>query len=98
LPPAVKVQTYVWAVGTARLEPLIWHYDTFVKEKLWRWAGSGADANEDYHEVDRRRDMAGTIIVPTGGEGELKPDYTFGHPMRRHFMFDEGYINLNIGK
>jgi hypothetical protein len=94
----LKVQTYVWAAGTARLEPMIWQYDTFVKEKLWRWAGSGANANEDYREVDRRRDMAGTIIVPTGGEGELKPDYTFGHPMLRHFMFDEGYINLNNGK
>ncbi|KAG8727152.1 hypothetical protein FRC12_022766 [Ceratobasidium sp. 428] len=41
--------------------------------------------------------MQGTIIVPTGGEGVLQPDYTFGHPMLKHFMFDEGYINLNHG-
>ncbi|KAF8753271.1 PLP-dependent transferase [Rhizoctonia solani] len=41
LPPALKVETYVWAVETSRLEPVIWEYDTFVKEKLWKWAGSG---------------------------------------------------------
>ncbi|KAG8741744.1 hypothetical protein FRC10_002522 [Ceratobasidium sp. 414] len=97
LPAALTVQTYVWAAGTARLEPVIWQYDTFVKEKLWKWAGSGANNNEYYLEVDRRRDMQGTIVVPTGGEGVLKPDYTFGHPMLKHFMFDEGYINLNNG-
>lgn len=97
LPQPLAVQTYVWAAGTGRLEPTIWQYDTFVKEKLWRWAGSGANANEDYREVDRRRDMGGTIIVPTGGEGELKPDYTFGHNMLKYFMFDDGYVNLNHG-
>ncbi|KAF8604139.1 PLP-dependent transferase [Ceratobasidium sp. AG-I] len=97
LPPALQVQTYVWAAGTSRLEPVIWQYDTFVKEKLWKWAGSGASQNEDYQEVDRRRDMGGVIVVPTGGEGELKPDYTFGHPMLQYFMFDKGYINLNHG-
>ncbi|KAG8704522.1 hypothetical protein FRC08_002188 [Ceratobasidium sp. 394] len=97
LPTTLTVQTYVWAAGTARLEPMIWQYDTFIKEKLRRWVGSGADNNEDYLEVDRRRDMQGTIVVPTGGEGVLKPDYTFGHPMLKHFMFDEGYINLNHG-
>ncbi|KAJ1307787.1 hypothetical protein OPQ81_001873 [Rhizoctonia solani] len=97
LPPALKVETYVWAAGTTRLEPVIWEYDTFVKEKLWKWAGSGADGNEYYEEVDRRRDMNGVIVVPSGGEGTLEPDYTFGHNMLQHFMFDEGYINLNHG-
>ncbi|ELU40633.1 lolT-1 [Rhizoctonia solani AG-1 IA] len=97
LPPALKVETYVWAVETSRLEPVIWEYDTFVKEKLWKWAGSGADDNEYYEEVDRRRDMNGVIVVPSGGEGTLKPDYTFGHNMLQHFMFEEGYINLNHG-
>ncbi|QRW04266.1 aminotransferase class-V protein [Ceratobasidium sp. AG-Ba] len=103
LPPPLTVQTYVWAAGTGRLElqsgpitnPL--QYDTFVKEKLWRWAGSGADSNQDYVEVDRRRDMQGAIVVPAGGEGELQPDYTFGHNMLQYFMFDKGYINLNHG-
>ncbi|CAE6518061.1 unnamed protein product [Rhizoctonia solani] len=97
LPPALKVETYVWAAGTSRLEPVIWEYDTFVKEKLWKWAGSGADGNEYYEEVDRRRDMNGVIVVQSGGEGTLKPDYTFGHNMLQHFMFNEGYINLNHG-
>ncbi|KAF8673990.1 PLP-dependent transferase [Rhizoctonia solani] len=97
LPPALKVETYVWAVETSRLEPVIWEYDTFVKEKLWKWAGSGTDDNEYYEEVDRRRDMNGVIVVPSGGEGTLKPDYTFGHNMLQHFMFEEGYINLNHG-
>ncbi|KEP51178.1 aminotransferase [Rhizoctonia solani 123E] len=97
LPPTLKVETYVWIAGTSRLEPMIWEYDTFVKEKLWKWAGSGADGNEYYEEVDRRRDMNGVIIVPSGGEGTLKPDYTFGHNMLQYFMFDKGYINLNHG-
>ncbi|CAE6528091.1 unnamed protein product [Rhizoctonia solani] len=97
LPPALKVETYVWAAGTSRLEPVLWEYGTFVKEKLWKWAGSGADGNEYYEEVDRRRDMNGVIVVPSGGEGTLKPDYTFGHNMLQHFMFDQGYINLNHG-
>ncbi|KAL5634711.1 hypothetical protein ACGC1H_002676 [Rhizoctonia solani] len=97
LPPALKVETYVWIAGTSRLEPVVWAYDTFVKEKLWKWAGSGADGNEYYEEVDRRRDMNGVIVVPSGGEGTLKPDYAFGHNMLQHFMFDKGYINLNHG-
>ncbi|CAE6409609.1 unnamed protein product [Rhizoctonia solani] len=97
LPLALKVETYVWAVETSRLEPVIWEYDTFVKEKLWKWAGSGADGNDYYEEVDRRRDMNGVIVVPNGGEGTLEPDYTFGHNMLQHFMFEDGYINLNHG-
>ncbi|KAG8715538.1 hypothetical protein FRC11_003289 [Ceratobasidium sp. 423] len=97
LPPVLKVETYIWTAGTSRLEPVIWEYDTFVKEKLWKWAGSAADGNEYYTEVERRRGMNGVIVVPTGGEGTLEPDYTFGHNMLRHFMFDEGYINLNHG-
>ncbi|CCO29651.1 putative aminotransferase C660.12c [Rhizoctonia solani AG-1 IB] len=78
LPSALKVETYVWAVETSRLEPVIWEYNTFVKEKLWKWAGSAADGNEYYEEVDRRRDMNGVIIVPSGGEGILKPDCSYG--------------------
>ncbi|CAE6475772.1 unnamed protein product [Rhizoctonia solani] len=97
LPLPLKVETYIWTAGTSRLEPVIWEYDTFVKEKLWKWAGNRADGNEYYEEVDRRREMNGVIVVPSGGEGTLKPDYTFGHNMLKHFMFDEGYINLNHG-
>ncbi|CAE7095508.1 unnamed protein product [Rhizoctonia solani] len=96
LPSTLKVEAYIWAAATSRLEPIIWEYDTFVKDKLWKWAGSGAGGNEYYEEVDRRRDMNGVIVVPSG-EGTLKPDYTFGHNMLNHFMFDEGYINLNHG-
>ncbi|KAG8956083.1 hypothetical protein FRC03_010973, partial [Tulasnella sp. 419] len=105
--PNLNTFVYIWAAPLSRLSPTIWDYDAFVKEKLWRWVDQGASGeNSEYGEVDRRRNMAGAIVVPEGGEGVLvdagnqasgKKEIKFGHPMRKEFGFAESHINLNNG-
>lgn len=61
------------------LKPALWDYADFVRESAWKWIGSGPKEGEtDYYlEVDRRRDMGGSIVrtgIATengaGAEGE----------------------------
>lgn len=62
LPTAVPAQTYIWAAPLMQLEPELWSYEVFVKEKLQNWVGDESASNDDYEEVDKRREMNGTII------------------------------------
>jgi len=69
----VPCDTYVWKAGRSNLEDEEWDFDEFVREKLWRWAGS----DNEYREVDeavraQREDGGGD---PTGGRNFL--DGTF---------------------
>ena len=43
LATAVSTQTYIWIAGLNALEPSLWDYEAFVKEKLSRWVGENAD-------------------------------------------------------
>lgn len=68
----VQCETYVWKAPRENLEDEEWDFDEFVKEKLWRWAGS----DNEYREVDEavRAEQEGSGD-PTGGRNFL--DDTF---------------------
>ncbi|BGP43878.1 hypothetical protein JCM10449v2_007935 [Rhodotorula kratochvilovae] len=56
---------YLWTAPLSRLSPSIWTFEEFLRDSAHRWVGVGADANPDYAEVDRRRQMRG-VITPRG--------------------------------
>ncbi|EOD51209.1 putative disease resistance protein [Neofusicoccum parvum UCRNP2] len=60
----VVAETYVWTAGEDRLEPGEWDFDEFVREKLRRWVGAGAD--HEYAEVDA---TVAAELDGTGGRG-----------------------------
>lgn len=62
LAPAVPAETYIWSASLNQLEPELWSYEVFVKEKLQNWVGDSSTSNEDYEKVDERREMNGTIV------------------------------------
>jgi hypothetical protein len=105
---AVDTHTYVWAKGTDTLEPEIWSYEIFVKEKLTRWLGGAGGKN--YEEVDAQRAQSILSTVTATGpqwndvtEAEVekieqeKDEFVFGREMRKWFGMDPNYINLNNG-
>ena len=61
LKASVQAQVYVWIAPTSLLVPQLWSYETFMRDCAHKWVGPGEDENEDYKEVDRRRDMNGII-------------------------------------
>lgn len=88
------------------LEPSLWSYEDFLREKAHLWVGNGGDGNADYVEVDRRRQMEGKIIHDRSsstdrsrdGRDTMKSWPEFGHAMRdAQFSFEHGYLNLNHG-
>lgn len=75
-----------------RLEPTLWSFEDFRREKLHRWVGQ--EAGVEYAEVERRRAMRGEIS-PRETPGVL-PE--FGRKMReKYWSFEEGWTNLNHG-
>ena len=106
---AVNAYAYVWAKGNDTLDPKIWSYETFVREKLIGWLGG--EGGKNYEEVDAQR--AQSIISTTTAtapqwngvaeaqiekiEEEKTGEFVFGHGMRKWFGMDPGYINLNNG-
>ncbi|KAI0065101.1 hypothetical protein BV25DRAFT_1822215 [Artomyces pyxidatus] len=62
LSATLPAETYVWKAPVSQLEDRIWSFETFVKENAWKWVGSGPDEVEEYGEVDRRREMGGSIV------------------------------------
>lgn len=102
---AVNVHTYVWAKGNDTLEPKIWSYEVFVREKLSRWLGG--EGGKNYEEVDAQRAQAAistaTSTAPQWNEvaeakvEQQKDEYVFGRGMRKWFGMDPNYINLNNG-
>ena len=106
----INAHTYVWAKGIDTLDPKIWSYETFVKEKLTRWLGG--EGGKNYEEVDaqrtqillptttaatapRRNEAAGAQIEAV--EQEKREEFVFGRGMRKWFGMDPSYINLNNG-
>ncbi|KAF2497141.1 hypothetical protein BU16DRAFT_526166 [Lophium mytilinum] len=59
----VQAEVYVWVAGKERLEPQEWDFGEFVREKMGRWVGTGAEG--EYAEVDD----AVAAQDPTGGRG-----------------------------
>lgn len=56
----IDAAIYIWSAPTHHLIPELWSYDVFMRDNAWKWVGS-AEAKEEYAEVDRRRQMNGTI-------------------------------------
>ncbi len=56
LAPATPAETYLWIAGTHTLEPSLWNYAAFVRERLSHWVGEGA--NNGAYEEDRVEDVA----------------------------------------
>jgi hypothetical protein len=81
------------------LEPSLWSYEAFLREKAHMWVGNGS-SDAEYLEVDRRRQMEGKI-VRTPSQQSQEPSISlprFGHEIRdKHFSMEKGYINLNNG-
>jgi hypothetical protein len=106
---AVNAYTYVWAKGIDTLDPTIWSYETFVREKLTRWLGG--EGGKNYEEVDAQRAQAIlSTTAPTAPQWdeaaeaqidkvaqEKQDEFVFGHGMRKWFGMDPDYINLNNG-
>lgn len=70
------------------LEPMLWSYAEFVRDKAHRWVSAKEEG--EYAEVDRRREMNGKI-----DHSQIQ----FGERCREQFFnFEEGYINLNHGR
>ena len=67
----VETETYIWTAGRAQLEETEWDFDEFVREKMWRWAGTVApEINGDYEEVEeavRRKEAGDCGNDPTRG-------------------------------
>jgi hercynylcysteine S-oxide lyase len=108
----VKAQVYVWNKPPQEtLDPVIWSYDTFLKDNLHKWVGSEAH-RDSYADVDKARELVGmdqSIVAQrmqkngSASPQDLKSpgkdrEYIFGHPMLKYFCFEDGYINLNNGR
>ncbi|KAL8279230.1 hypothetical protein RQP46_008267 [Phenoliferia psychrophenolica] len=100
-PDAVPAEVYLWKGDRLhRLQPSLWSFSDFMREKAHRWVGTSADKAE-YAEVDRRRAMGGKITPPvdaadsTAAEKELP---VFGAKFREQFwQFEQGWNNINHG-
>ncbi len=61
LPPPLAAQTYIYAGPLRDLAPELWSYEDFVRKNAWKWVGRGA-MDDNYVEVDRRREMYGKTL------------------------------------
>lgn len=57
LPSPINANVYIWIHPPSHLKPSLWNFDDFVKNNAWKWVGTkaGAEAAEEYLEVDRRK-------------------------------------------
>ena len=58
----IGCQTYIWSKPISDLDKELWSFTDFVRTNAWKWVGEGSSENEDYKEVERRRQMAGNIV------------------------------------
>jgi len=106
---AVNAHTYVWAKGIGTLDPKIWSYEVFVREKLSQWLDG--DGGKTYEEVDaqRAREILSTVTATAlqwneaaGAqiekfEQQKQDEFVFGRGMRKWFGMDPNYLNFNNG-
>lgn len=89
LPPTQVACVYVWNSSLAELEPTLWSYDQFVREKAAFWIEK--ELQEQDQIAKRFQDAVENLSIDND-------DYVFGHGMLKHFAFADGYINLNNGR
>lgn len=64
----VETVTYVWKEPEHYLEQREWDFGEFVREKLWRWAGTDADEEGEFEDVDKAvEEQQSHGQDPTGG-------------------------------
>lgn len=59
--PQIQAGVYLWIAPTSMLEPALWTFEEFMRDKAHMWIGNGAN-DAEYMEVDRRRQMEGKIV------------------------------------
>ena len=59
----VRALAYVWTADLRELEAREWDYEEFRREKLWRWAGDGGEAEGEY------RGAFALCSTPFGSDG-----------------------------
>ena len=93
----VSAEVYLWTAPLSRLEPALWTYEAFLRDKAHRWVGTGA--GKEYEEVERRRAMAGSITPGNQEEMQMvEPLPEFGKSFReKYWSFEEGWLNVNHG-
>lgn len=57
----LPAETYIYAGPLQDLSPELWSYEDFIRENAWKWVGH-AGLDDNYEEVDRRREMDGNIL------------------------------------
>ncbi|BEI83739.1 hypothetical protein CcaverHIS002_0403430 [Cutaneotrichosporon cavernicola] len=85
-------QVYVWSAPVLRLEPKIWSFAEFVRDKAEAWATLN---DHEFTAVEASRTLAVDEHGLVGKTVQGFPD--FGHGMKKHWGFDPKYTNLNHG-
>lgn len=60
----VEAETYIWTAGTEHLEDSEWDFKEFVRDKLSRWAGCGAEESGEYNGENIRPSILGWSLKP----------------------------------
>jgi gamma-glutamylcyclotransferase (GGCT)/AIG2-like uncharacterized protein YtfP len=60
----VEAETYVWIAGKQHLEDREWDFEEFVREKMGRWVGAGAEVEGEYAGEDTRSSILGLSLTP----------------------------------
>jgi hypothetical protein len=80
---SVVANVYVWSVSVQRLEPTIWSFDEFVRDKADTWATLN---DHEFATVEASRTFAVDENGIVGKKVKGFPD--FGHEMKQHWPFD----------
>ena len=60
LSQSILCYVYVWIAELKALDPEIWVYEDFIRDKLANWVGT-AQSEVEYQEADRLREAASTV-------------------------------------
>ncbi|KAI9633417.1 pyridoxal phosphate-dependent transferase [Dioszegia hungarica] len=95
---------YVWSDDIKHLEPSIWDFETFVRDKADVWTGSSTKEYDDVERHHAEQKSHGTTGEQARNgtaselEGQRKEGYPdFGHNMLKYWAFKDGYLNFNNG-
>ncbi|GMK58918.1 hypothetical protein CspeluHIS016_0603600 [Cutaneotrichosporon spelunceum] len=91
-PGSTVANVYIWSAPVTLLEPKIWSFDEFVRDKAEAWATLN---NHEFAAVEASRVFAVDEYGLVGKSVKGFPD--FGHSMKKHWGFDPNYVNLNHG-
>ncbi|EIW69330.1 hypothetical protein TREMEDRAFT_43923 [Tremella mesenterica DSM 1558] len=108
-PPSIYAKkeawVYTWSAGLDRLDPKVWSFAEFVKERADQWTGKDTTEFDEieHHLAIRaepgiRDEKSQSDFKPTGVKGKTKEGFPdFGRNMLKYWGFQPGYVNLNHG-